>query len=55
MVGNSEQVTSGIIGWGAKAQSMLGIPDEERLFEMDTHRSVNGGIMHPSLVRALSI
>jgi len=55
MGGNSEKATSGINGWGTKAQSLLGIPDEERLFERDTHRSGKGGITHPSLVRTLSI
>lgn len=53
--GNSAKATSGINGWGTLTQRKLGIPDEERLFERDTHRSGKGGITNPSLVRTLSI
>jgi flavocytochrome c len=53
--GNSAKATSGINGWGTNTQAKLNIPDDERLFERDTHRSGKGGQTFPSLVRTLSI
>lgn len=52
--GNSSKATSGINGWGTYTQAAQNIPDDERLFERDTHRSGIGGTTNPSLVRALS-
>jgi flavocytochrome c len=53
--GNSSKATSGINGWGTYTQALQNVPDDERLFERDTHRSGKGGTTNPSLVRALSI
>jgi succinate dehydrogenase/fumarate reductase flavoprotein subunit len=52
--GNSAKATSGINGWGTYTQALHNVPDDERLFERDTHRGGIGGTTNPYLVRALS-
>ncbi|PWV11149.1 putative NADH-dependent fumarate reductase [Trypanosoma cruzi] len=53
--GNSAKATSGINGWGTRAQALDDIQDNSNIFERDTHKSGLGGSTVPSLVRTLSV
>ncbi|KAH9597349.1 FAD-dependent oxidoreductase 2 [Trypanosoma melophagium] len=53
--GNSAKATSGINGWGTRAQALKDIQDNCKTFERDTYLSGIGGLCAPGLVRALSV
>ncbi|KEG07090.1 NADH-dependent fumarate reductase [Trypanosoma grayi] len=53
--GNSAKATSGINGWGTRAQAMRDIHDNCKTFERDTHLSGLGGTCDHGLVRTLSV
>ncbi|ORC84661.1 NADH-dependent fumarate reductase [Trypanosoma theileri] len=53
--GNSAKATSGINGWGTRAQALKDIYDNCKTFERDTYLSGLGGMCAPGLVRALSV
>uniref|UniRef100_A0A146LPG1 Putative fumarate reductase n=2 Tax=Lygus hesperus TaxID=30085 RepID=A0A146LPG1_LYGHE len=53
--GNSAKATSGINGWGTRAQALQGIEDGGKYFERDTYKSGIGGNCKPGLVKMLSV
>ncbi|KAF8302356.1 putative NADH-dependent fumarate reductase [Trypanosoma cruzi] len=53
--GNSAKATSGINGWGTRAQAEQDVYDSGKYFERDTHKSGLGGSTDPGLVRTLSV
>nr|CCC47842.1 putative NADH-dependent fumarate reductase, fragment [Trypanosoma vivax Y486] len=53
--GNSAKATSGINGWGTRAQAKAGIMDGGKYFERDTYKSGVGGNTDPALVKTLSM
>ncbi|RNE97760.1 NADH-dependent fumarate reductase-like protein, partial [Trypanosoma rangeli] len=53
--GNSAKATSGINGWGTRAQALQDVHDGGKYFERDTHKSALGGTTDPGLVRTLSV
>ncbi|CAD2214593.1 ApbE family/Alanine dehydrogenase/PNT, C-terminal domain/FAD dependent oxidoreductase/Pyridine nucleotide-disulphide oxidoreductase/Glucose inhibited division protein A/FAD binding domain/NAD(P)-binding Rossmann-like domain containing protein, putative [Angomonas deanei] len=53
--GNSAKATSGINGWGTRAQAENHVVDDCRFFERDTYLSGKGGHCDPGLVRTLSV
>jgi flavocytochrome c len=53
--GNSAKATSGINGWGTRAQAEAGVTDHGKFFERDTHRSGVGGMTNVGNVRMLSV
>ncbi|CUF04055.1 NADH-dependent fumarate reductase, putative [Bodo saltans] len=55
MGGNSAKATSGINGWGTRAQALQRVHDSGKYFERDTHLSGVGGSSDPGLVRMLSV
>lgn len=53
--GNSAKATSGINGWGTRAQAKHKVVDNCKHFERDTYLSGVGGTCDPGLVRTLSV
>lgn len=53
--GNSAKATSGINGWGTRAQAKQREQDNCKYFERDTYLSGLGGTCDPGLVRMLSV
>ncbi|AAZ11208.1 NADH-dependent fumarate reductase [Trypanosoma brucei brucei TREU927] len=53
--GNSAKATSGINGWGTRAQAKASIVDGGKYFERDTYKSGIGGNTDPALVKTLSM
>eukprot|EP00796_Vickermania_ingenoplastis_P005556 gene5556-4010_t len=53
--GNSAKATSGINGWGTRAQAQHKVEDDCKYFERDTYLSGVGGTCDPGLVRTLSV
>ncbi|CCW64868.1 unnamed protein product [Phytomonas sp. EM1] len=53
--GNSAKATSGINGWGTRAQADQGILDSGKYFERDTYLSGRSGNCKPELVKVLSV
>ncbi|CCD12890.1 unnamed protein product, partial [Trypanosoma congolense IL3000] len=53
--GNSAKATSGINGWGTRAQAKASIVDGGKYFERDTYKSGIGGNTDPALVKTLSV
>nr|CCC93537.1 unnamed protein product [Trypanosoma congolense IL3000] len=53
--GNSAKATSGINGWGTRAQAESDVMDGGKYFERDTFLSGSGGSTDPALVKMLSV
>uniref|UniRef100_A0A0A9WFD1 Fumarate reductase n=1 Tax=Lygus hesperus TaxID=30085 RepID=A0A0A9WFD1_LYGHE len=53
--GNSAKATSGINGWGTRAQAKESIIDGGKYFERDTYKSGRGGSCEAGLVKMLSV
>ncbi|RNF14887.1 NADH-dependent fumarate reductase-like protein [Trypanosoma conorhini] len=53
--GNSAKATSGINGWGTRAQAVQDVQDSGKYFERDTYLSGLGGTTDPGLASTLSI
>ncbi|EPY23732.1 NADH-dependent fumarate reductase [Strigomonas culicis] len=53
--GNSAKATSGINGWGTRAQAKQNIMDDGKYFERDTYLSGRGGNCDSGLVKVLSV
>ncbi|RNF05181.1 NADH-dependent fumarate reductase-like protein [Trypanosoma rangeli] len=53
--GNSAKATSGINGWGTRAQALQDVHDGGKYFERDTYLSGLGGTTDPGLASTLSV
>ncbi|KAG8343427.1 putative NADH-dependent fumarate reductase [Trypanosoma vivax] len=53
--GNSAKATSGINGWGTRAQLERDVQDGGKYFERDTYKSGLKGCTDPALVKTLSV